>query len=446
MKEKRNNNPDKVSAGKVLLWNTRPLSFGTVTIIMGFLSMFCTDKLNMPAALVGTLLMASKIVDGITDLLAGWVVDNTHTKLGKGRPYELCLIGTWVCTYALFAANANWSIVAKSIWLLIMYTLIWSIFGTMMNAAETPYIIRAFGSPIAVTKVSAYGGVFITLGCMVVGITLPMLIGSMGATAEGWRKLVAMYAIPLLLIGLLRFLFVPEIYTPEKNDVQAKVTIHDILVALKNNKYIWLLAIVSMIPQAIQGMGATTYYFNVVVGDIAKLSSLQLIGVVTTLVIVVFPTLMKKHSAMELIGIFSAISFVGYIIVFFAGSNMIFLAIAFLFSGLAALPVSYMRAPIIMDIADYNEMLGSQRMEATLSAATNFTVKLGQALGAFLLGILLTVGGYDGSLSVQPDSAVMVIRILSSFIPAALMALSVICAVAYKPLDALLKEKRATEN
>ena len=192
MGKTKTNNPEKVSLGKSLLWNTRPLSFGAVTILMGYLSMFCTDMLQMPAALVGTLLMVSKIFDGITDLVAGYIVDNTKTKLGKGRPYELCLIGVWVCTYALFASNVEWSIGMKSVWLLIMYTLIWSIFGTMLNAAETPYIIRAFGDPIAVTKVSAIGGVFITLGCMVVSISLPMVIGTLGTTVAGWRSLPCM--------------------------------------------------------------------------------------------------------------------------------------------------------------------------------------------------------------------------------------------------------------
>ena len=128
--------------------------------------------------------------------------------------------------------------------------------------------------------------------------------------------------------------------------------------------------------------------------------------------------------------------------VFFAGSNMVVLIIAFFLSGLAVLPTSYMRSPIIMDVAEYNERQGRPRMEATLAAATNFTVKIGQALGAFLLGALLSVGGYDGALAVQPDSAIMSIRVLCSFMPAALMLLSFICAVAYRPLDAFLKKER----
>ena len=114
-----------------------------------------------------------------------------------------------------------------------------------------------------------------------------------------------MYAIPLLLIGLLRFLLVPESFIPEQDAKEEKVAIKDILTVLTSNRYIWLLAIISMIPQTISGMGATTYYFNVVVGDITKLSAISMLGLVSTLFILFFPAMMKKRTAMDLIGIFS---------------------------------------------------------------------------------------------------------------------------------------------
>lgn len=61
--------PDHVSIGKLVAWQMRPISLGAVTIITMYLSLYCTDTLGMPAALVGTLLMASKVFDGATDLL-----------------------------------------------------------------------------------------------------------------------------------------------------------------------------------------------------------------------------------------------------------------------------------------------------------------------------------------------------------------------------------------
>lgn len=169
--------PDKAPFGKLLAWQTRPIALGSITIIIAYFTNYCTDTLGMAPALVGTLLMASKIVDGVTDLLAGYVVDNTKTKLGKGRPYEFCVVLAWACTVLLFSASPAWSLAVKCVWIFVMYTLVFSIFSTFLNAGESPYIIRAFGSRVAVTQVSSLGGIVITIGCTVVSITFPILMG-----------------------------------------------------------------------------------------------------------------------------------------------------------------------------------------------------------------------------------------------------------------------------
>ena len=94
MSKKKADRADRVPFGKLLAWQTRPISLGAVTIIIGYLSMYCTDTLGMPAALVGTILLASKVFDGVTDLFAGWLIDNTNTRWGKARPVSYTHLGT----------------------------------------------------------------------------------------------------------------------------------------------------------------------------------------------------------------------------------------------------------------------------------------------------------------------------------------------------------------
>lgn len=434
-------NPDYVPAGKLVAWQMRPISLGAVTIITMYLSLYCTDTLGMPAALVGTLLMASKIFDGATDIFAGWLIDNTKTKWGKARPYELSIIGVWICTYAMFAASDTWSMTVKSVWLFITYTLVFSIFSTLLNAAETPYIVRAFKTPIAVTKVSAYGGVIVTLGSMVISISFPILVGSMGTSAAGWRKLMAMYAVPLVLLGLLRFLFVKEDSDINEESKEEKVGIKDILHVITGNKYVWLMGLACMVPQLVTSLSAGTYYFTWIVGDISKFSTMQVLSIFSLVVIIFFPTLMKKFSAMQLIGAFAVIGFVGYIICFFAGTNIVLLMLGSFLGGLITLPTSYMKSPIIMQISDYNEHNGQPRMEATMAAVANFLNKIGSAFGSFLLGIMLSLGGYDGNLQVQPDGALTMIKLIFSIVPAVFMVAVALCAVGFRPLDKFSKEK-----
>ena len=434
-------NPDHVPFGKLLAWQTRPISLGAVTIITMYLSLYCTDILGMPPALVGTLLMASKIFDGVTDLVAGWLIDNTKTKWGKARPYELCIIGVWICMYALFAASDTWSMTVKAVWLFIMYTLVFSVFSTLLNAAETPYIIRAFGSPIAVTKVSAYGGIIVTLGAMVISVSFPILVGTMGVNVSGWRKLMAIYAIPLVCLGLLRFLFVKEENTNVEEKAEERVRLKDIFQVITSNKYVWLMGLACMVPQLATSLAAGTYYFTWIVGDIGLFSAIQMVSMVSLIAIVLFPTLMKKYSAMQLIGATAVLAMAGYVMCFFAGANMIVIAIGFFLSSMVTLPTSYMKAPIIMQISDYNEFNGKPRMEATMAAVANFLNKIGSAFGSFLCGIMLQLGGYDGTLTVQPDSAFTLIRLVFSIVPAVFMIAVLVCCIAFRPLDKFSKER-----
>lgn len=436
------NTNNKAPFGKLLAWQTRPIALGAITIIIGYLSIYCTDTLGMKPAVVGTLLMASKILDGFTDLVAGYMVDNTKTRWGKGRPYEICIVLAWLCTVLLFSASAAWSTVVKSVWIFVMYTLVFSIFSTFLNAAESPYIIRAFGDKEAITKVSALGGIFVTFGCMVVSISFPILMGNLATSDKGWSKLMLIYAIPLVLIGILRFIFVKEEYT-DCDDQAEHVSLKDMFTMLKSNKYAWCMAGVNGVTQFAAGLGAGTYYFTWIVGDIGQYSILQIFSIVSLFVMLVFPVIIRKKSANFLIFLGAILGIVGNALNFFAGSNMPILIVAFLLSGMAALPGSYLRSVLIMDIAKYNQWKGLPPMESTASALANFFGKIFTALGSFVLGILLTAGGYDGALAVQSEGALNMIRMLYSFIPAAAFVVMLICTLIYNKLDKMMPEIEA---
>lgn len=437
-REQKKTNPNRLPVWKVFAWQTSPISAGAVAIIMGYLMMYCTDVLGMSAVLVGSLLMASKLFDGITDLIAGWLVENTHSKLGKGRPYGLCLIGVWICTYALFAVPERWSMTGKAIWIFIMYTLIYSVFQTLLNAGETSYVIRAFGTAEAVTKVSSYGGIIITLASMVVSTTFPMFVARAGNDMGAWRKLMAMYMIPLLLLGLLRFLLIKEEKADdtEKSGVSKdeKVTMKDIFTLLTKNRFVWLLAIAVMIPKMLGGMSAATYYFKVIVGDLSVYSIIQLCSVAILVFMVVFPALMRRFNGMQVVGMAAGLGIVGYIMNFFAGGNVPILIVGSILGGISVLPATYLKSVLIMQVGEYNTIIGMKKMEATMAAVLNFLEKLGNAFASFLIGALLSAAHYDGTLAVQPESAVTIIRLAYSLIPAAFTLIVIFCVIGFKPM------------
>lgn len=89
-KETRAKDPNALPVGKFFAWKSRDVSLSAINaIILGYMTLFCTDYLGMNAAVVGTLMMVSKVFDGISDLFIGFIIDNTHTRFGKARPYDL---------------------------------------------------------------------------------------------------------------------------------------------------------------------------------------------------------------------------------------------------------------------------------------------------------------------------------------------------------------------
>ncbi len=428
-----------VSVGKVFAWNMRPIALGAIVIVFGYLSQFCTDYLGIAPATIGLVLMLSKIFDGVTDIFAGFLIDNTNTKLGKARPYELSIIGAWLCTLLLFNAPAEWAYTVKVIWVFVMYSLVWSVFSTLLNAAETPYLIRAFKDKVAMTKALSFGGVIISLGCMVVSISFPILMGRMAVNQNGWGSLMLIYTIPLIVIGLLRFIFVKEEVKIE-GQTQEKISIKDIIKVLKTNKYAWICGGIKAVPPILTGMTVAAYYFTRVVGDISKFGILQMFGMLSLFIMMVFPALMKRMVVSKLISIGCIIGIIGFSINFFAGANMPVLIVAFLMTGFAIMPISYLSGLMIMDVSKYNRYKGMQGMEATIASVANFVGKVGSALGSALMGVLLGIAGYVGTADAQPDSAILMIRILYSFIPATVLFMALILARMFGQLDKQMPE------
>ena len=201
---------NRIGIGKFWGWQARATSLGCMVIVLGYLTIYCTDTLLIPANIVGTLFLVSKIFDGITDIIFSLIIENTHTKWGKARPYEFCILALWFCTWLLFSCPTEWETTVKCIWIFVMYTLVNSVFATFLYANQTPYMLRAFPNNEIIVKVNSYGGLIVTIGCAVVSVIFPQLMATMATSGSGWSHLVGIFALPLALIGMLRFLLVKE--------------------------------------------------------------------------------------------------------------------------------------------------------------------------------------------------------------------------------------------
>ena len=58
-------------------------------LLTSFVMIYLTDTIGLNAGVIGVLIAVSKIFDGITDIIFGTLIDKTHTKMGKAKPWML---------------------------------------------------------------------------------------------------------------------------------------------------------------------------------------------------------------------------------------------------------------------------------------------------------------------------------------------------------------------
>lgn len=434
------------SLPKFLAWKTRDISQACFQLIINsYFLLYCTNILHINSALVGTLLMLSKCLDIIADLAAGAIVDSTHTKLGQGRPYELCIVGAWSGVILLFFCNAEWPIPVKAIWIFVCYSFTFSVFTTFLNASQTPYIIHAFRSRDAVSKVSSYGAILSTLGAIFVAVTFPLFLDRIGDTARGWHTLILIYAIPLTLFGLVRFFFVNEncISTENYTSKAAAIRLSDVKKLFLTNRFLWIYAAINALFSFTTGLSITTLYFKYIVGDLSLQGILSIATFFLLPIMFLFPKIMKRMGVAQLIGCTSIIASIGYILNWFAGKNLYFLIFGGMLTSLATLPLSYLSPLINYNLSLYNQAKGLPSMEATTSAIGSMTTKIFNALGVGATGILLSIGQYQSADNViQPESAILTIRIIFSLIPLACMILISLLSINFSKLDKILNQRK----
>ena len=57
--------------------------------LSSFVMIYLTNTVGLNPGIVGTLIAFSKLLDGVTDIFFGSLIDKTHSKMGKARPWML---------------------------------------------------------------------------------------------------------------------------------------------------------------------------------------------------------------------------------------------------------------------------------------------------------------------------------------------------------------------
>ena len=388
--------PDSyVGAKKFWAWQSREISDAGFMFLMGYVIFYCTDVLLVDPLIVGSLFAVSKIIDGITDIFAGYIVDRTNTKWGRGRPYDLCLIGAWGSIVALFMCPAGFSQTGKAAWVVFWYILATSIFYTFLNAGEGVFFNRTFTRPQAI-KMTSQGSIATSLMGLMCGMFIPQLVTRAGKDPAQWASMAVMVAIVLCTSGLCRMLFVKEENASvEIAEEKVKTDLKEIFQMLGKNHYLIIFCAIGLISSTIGNMGVGVYYFDKVLGNLGLQSIFAAVSALAVFSLVILPSLLKRFHLRQILMVGTLVSVVVSVILFIFYKNVPILLVGSLVNIFATLPATYAGRLIMMDCALYNEYIGLNRMEGTMASISGFTSRAGSALGTFLLGVALKVIRYD---------------------------------------------------
>ena len=376
--------------------------------------------LGMGATLVGTLLLASKIFDGVTDLFVGFIIDATHTKWGKARPYEIFIVFVWGLTVLLFSAP-EMSTTGKAIFVFVLYTLINSVCATFLNGGDAVYLARSIRSEKNRVSVMSFNGGIIMLFSIVISMLLPQLIAGMGSTKEGWTTMALIFAIPCAVIGMFRFIFVKEVVDDNQPSDQQKEEVQKI-----------------PLKQSIKCVFSNKY----IMGNIGLATLVSIGSMLTPVIMLIFPVLSRKFGTVPILRAGAVLGVVGYGIRILGGTNLVTLTLGSVIGGVAILPVTMMISIYLIDTMDYGEWKTGTRVEGMLASVNSFASKLGSGIASGMVGLIMGLAGYDGSLATQSASALTSIQVLFNYVPLVLMVVLLILGIAYK-LDKELPQIKA---
>lgn len=161
-----------------------------------------------------------KFADGISDVFFGTLIDRTHSKMGKARPWMLfSYVGNAVCLIALFAIPAGIGQTAQYVYFFIAYTLLNAVFYTANNIAYSALTSLITKNGSERVQLGTFRFIFSTDANLFVSNMTLAAVESFGGGAAGWRGAAILYAVIGLAVNTFSVFSLKEL--PEEESVQA---------------------------------------------------------------------------------------------------------------------------------------------------------------------------------------------------------------------------------
>lgn len=363
---------------------------------------------NKMLTAVGAIIVVARIFDALNDPIMGGIVENTRTKWGKYKPWQLLgAVLTGAVIISVFCVKLDgWSYIGFLAFAYLMF----SITFTMNDISYWGMLPSLTSDEHERNKLTSCAQLLASAGVGLASLLIPLFTtGSLAkwGAPTGYKVIGIISAVLMVLFQLFTILGVKEKPLPPiKPDKSDRLTLKKMFQTIaKNDQLLWcaLIMLIFSIGTGVVGGGLLTMYVYFEFGYEGGYTLLIGLGygILSTLFTATYPWLSKKFGRNKILysaGIATIFGFALMLIFALAiptgapkssewFAKFILIAVAYTFIGYGA--GFYMIMVINMaNTVEYNEWKYGQRNESLIFSLRPFTAKLSSALTqALVIGV-----------------------------------------------------------
>ena len=375
-------------------------------VLATYLNVYYTDVLKLTHVWGGAFLVVfpivSKIIDAITNVCMGYIIDRTHTREGKARPWLLLSAPLLTVTGILLFTVPRGAETVQVIWVMVSYNLFYSFAYTIFNMSHglmVPLSIRDTTQRGSLSVFNQISNIMMT--GILVALVFPMVIMPIiGADQGKWIALMSLLSILALPLTLVEYYFTKERVTLETQAGEvAPVPLKQQLKAIFTDRYMLLIYayfLVYILGTSIKNL-SLVYYCNYVLGTYNDGITQTLISVIGGVpmgigIFAVWP-LAKKFGKRNLTLAGFLLYAIGSAICWMFPTDMVVVLVGQFIKNIGGLPCSYVFMAMFADVLDHMEWKHNFRCDGIAMSVYNIisVAMVGVCTGIFN-GLLAKTG------------------------------------------------------
>lgn len=394
--------------------------------LSSFVMLYLTNTVGLNPGIIGTLIMVSKLFDGVSDIFFGTMIDKTKSKLGKARPWMLyAYIGCAVTLVANFAIPASLGRTAQYAWFFIAYTMLNAVFFTANNIAYASLVTFCTRNSKERVEMGSFRFIFAFSTSLIIQSVTVQFVRALGNGASAWKTVAIIYAVIGLIVNTISVFSIKELPEEElakDKDQEEKYSLIEAAKLLVSNKYYLMICgtyVCQQIYTAMLNMGIYYMIYILKNEDLYSVFSWA-INIPVIIAMCITPMLVERMKGlyrMNLAGyILGTAGRVGVIIAGYMGSVPLMIA----FTAVAALGMAPWQGDmgaVVASCSEYTWLTKGKHIDGTMYSCTSFGTKIGGGIGVALCGWLLDSSGFVKTSAVQPTSCINMLHVMYLWIP-----------------------------